>query len=276
MDLLDGNNKKLKIALIQMYVGTDKGKNLSEAMKKVEEAARKGAQVICLPECFNSPYGTQYFSSYAETLLFGPTCSVLKEAAKKHRVYLIGGSFPERGYSKEGNYTLFNTSTIWSPEGELLGIYRKMFHEHSKSFMVVETPFCKIGLGISYDLHFPDVAHIYTHKYGCQLLVFPAAFNMTAGPIHWELLARARAVDNQVFVAAVSPASNKNGDEVALGRSIVVDPFSSVIASATVGGEEILYANIDLRLTEEVRQQMPLTIENRNDFYDTNLVDLFM
>ena len=101
-------------------------------------------------------------------------------------------------------------------------------------------------------------------------------FNAT--PIHWELLARARAADNQVFVAAVSPATarDKKTDYVSWGHSIVVDPFSSVMASAAGGGEEIVYADIDLNLVEEARQQMPRKFQIPHDFYETNLVNLYM
>jgi len=284
MSSISATGRSFKLALIQLSVGANKAANLSRAVQKVEEAAKKGAQVISLPECFNSPYGTKYFPEYAESITDGPTCKALKEAAEKHKVYLIGGSFPERQII-DGKENLYNTSTVWSPEGNLIGEFRKLhlfdidipnkitFRESDaltagNSLTVVETPFCKIGLGICYDIRFPDIAQIYSRKHGCELLVYPGAFNMTTGPAHWDLLAKARAVDNQVFVATVSPARDESADYIAWGHSTIVDPFASVVSSAAGGEEEIVYADIDLDHLKTIRGQIPVTVQRRQDLID--------
>lgn len=280
MASLSSSGKTFKLALIQLSVGANKTANLARAAEKIEEAAKNGAQVVSLPECFNSPYGTKYFPEYAEAVPDGATSTALKEAAQKQKVYLIGGSYPEREIA-DGKEKLFNTSTAWSPEGEMIGLFRKMhlfdidipnkitFKESDalspgSNFTVIETPFCKIGLGICYDIRFPDLAQIYARNHGCQLLVYPGAFNMTTGPVHWELLAKGRALDNQVYVASVSPARDESAGYVAWGHSTVVDPFGTVVASAAAA-EEIVYADIDLNHLEAIRSQIPVTFQRRND-----------
>jgi omega-amidase len=113
--------KTFKLALIQMLVTSDKAKNLSTARRLVLSSAKEGAKVIVLPECFNSPYGTQYFAEYAEELSSSETRSALSAMAKETSTYLVGGSFPERSGSN-----LYNTCLVHSPSGELLSKYRKV------------------------------------------------------------------------------------------------------------------------------------------------------
>lgn len=189
-----------RLALIQLGVGANKSHNLVAAAKHVKEAAAKGAQLVSLPECFNSPYGTKFFPEYAENIPNGESCQALRDMATENKVYLIGGSIPESDGDK-----LYNTSTIWSPDGELVGKYRKMhlfdidvpgkitFKESEvlspgNDFLAFETPFGKIGMGICYDIRFSDLAKIYANM-GCHLLVYPGAFNMTTGKITHKRLA---------------------------------------------------------------------------------------
>jgi len=267
-----------RLGLIQLAVGANKAANVQRACDKVREAAANGAKVISLPECFNCPYGTKYFPEYAEAVPDGETCRSLREVAKSSKVFLIGGSIPERDSDK-----LYNTLTVWSPDGELLQTHRKMhlfdidipgkitFRESDvlspgNSFSTFETPYCKIGLGICYDIRFADLAQIYTRDFGCKLLVYPGAFNMTTGPEHWELLARGRAIDNQVYVASVSPARNTEADYVAWGHSLVVDPFAKVVAKSEAD-EDIIYADIDIHNLEERRNQIPVQKQRREELY---------
>ena len=198
-----------RLALVQLAVGANKSQNLVNAASKVREAVVAGAKLVTLPECFNSPYGTTHFPEYAEPVPNGESCEALQTMAKENKVYLIGGSIPERDGDR-----LFNTATVWSPEGRMIAKHRKMhlfdidvpgkitFKESDAltagdDFTTFETPFAKVGLGICYDIRFADLAQIYARDFGCQLMLYPGAFNMTTGPDHWELLARARAVDNQ-------------------------------------------------------------------------------
>ncbi|PKK32536.1 nitrilase family, member 2 [Columba livia] len=265
-----------RLALVQLHVSPVKSGNLQRACGLVREAAAQGANVVALPECFNSPYGTQYFKEYAEKIP-GESTQKLSEVAKECSIYLIGGSIPEEDGGK-----LYNTCTVFGPDGAMLAKHRKVhlfdinipgkiqFKESEtlspgNSFSMFDTSYCKVGLGICYDIRFAEMAQIYGQK-GCQLLIYPGAFNLTTGPAHWELLQRGRAVDNQVYVATVSPARDEKASYVAWGHSTVVNPWGEVIAKA--GAEEtVVYTDIDLKKLAEIRQQLPILSQKRGDLY---------
>uniref|UniRef100_A0A3B1IH45 omega-amidase n=1 Tax=Astyanax mexicanus TaxID=7994 RepID=A0A3B1IH45_ASTMX len=273
---------KFRLAVVQLAVTKVKSDNLQRACSLVKEAAGQGAKVVVLPECFNSPYGTGFFAEYAEKIP-GESTQALSEAAKESGVFLVGGSIPEEDGEK-----LFNTCSVFGPDGKILVKHRKIhlfdidvpgkirFQESETlspgcSLSMFETPFCKVGVGICYDMRFAELAQIYARK-GCQLLVYPGAFNMTTGPAHWELLQRARALDNQVYVATASPARDETASYVAWGHSTVVNPWGEVITKA--GSEEsVVYADIDLQYLSDVRQQIPITTQRRNDIYSVSAVN---
>ncbi|XP_023338709.1 omega-amidase NIT2 [Eurytemora carolleeae] len=274
-----GVANKFKLALIQLAVGSNKTENIKRAALKISEAAQNGAHVISLPECFNSPYGTKYFQDYSESIPDGPSSKLLSETARACKVYLIGGSIPETSEGK-----LYNTSTVWCPEGNLLVVHRKIhlfdidvpgkitFKESDalspgNTFTTFDTPWCKIGVGICYDIRFAELAQVYRDK-GCKLLVYPGAFNMTTGPAHWELLGRGRALDNQVYVATPSPARDTSSEYIAWGHSSIISPWGEVVSS-TDEKESIVYADIDLDFLESVRGQIPISKQKRSDLYET-------
>lgn len=266
-----------RLALVQLAVTASKSDNLARASKLIKEAASKGANIVALPECFNSPYGTSYFPEYAEPIP-GPSTETLVNAAKENNIFLIGGSIPEEDKGK-----LYNTCTVYNPSGDMIAKHRKVhlfdidvpgkirFQESEtlspgNSFSVFDTPMCRIGIGICYDIRFAEMAQIYARN-GCKLLIYPGAFNMTTGPAHWELLTRARALDNQLYVATVSPARDETASYVAWGHSTAVSPWGEVVA--TTGHEEnIVYVDVDLGLVDQVRGQIPITVQRRNDMYE--------
>ncbi|RVE48653.1 hypothetical protein evm_006724 [Chilo suppressalis] len=269
----------LKIALVQLAVGPDKAKNVAAAVQEIHKAKEKGAQLVALPECFNSPYGTKYFEEYAEEVPSGETSRALSKAAAEAGVCVVGGTVPERCGSR-----LYNTCAVWDSNGKLLAQHRKIhlfdidipnkitFKESevlSPGDQLTTFQFngIKIGLGICYDLRFGEMAHIMA-KEGCSLLIYPGAFNMTTGPKHWELLARARAVDNQLWVALVSPARDQTASYVAWGHSLLVDPWGAVTGQLE-HVPDALHATIDLNTVEEVRSQIPIRMQRRTDIYDT-------
>lgn len=235
----------LRIALLQLKVTKDKTENVRHAITRIKDAVTKdNAKVVALPECFNCPYGTKYFGEYAETIPDGFTSQELSKTARELGIYLIGGSIPEQDKDK-----LYNTCTVWGPQGDLIAKHRKMhlfdidipggirFKEsevlsagNSFTTFQVDEHF-KIGLGICYDIRFEEMARIYRDM-GCNVLVYPGAFNMTTGPMHWELLQRGRAVDTQCFVATASPARDTSSEYVAYGHSMVVDPWGKVVSTA--------------------------------------------
>ncbi|XP_062306618.1 omega-amidase NIT2 [Osmerus eperlanus] len=270
---------KFRLAVVQLHVTKVKADNLSKARGLIKEAASQGAKVVVLPECFNSPYGTGFFPEYAEKIP-GESTQVLSEAAKESGVYLVGGSIPEEDEGK-----LYNTCAVFGPDGSLVLKHRKIhlfdidvpgkirFQESEtlspgSGLSVFDTPYCKVGVGICYDIRFAELAQLYAKK-GCQLLVYPGAFNMTTGPAHWELLQRGRAVDNQVYVATASPARDETASYVAWGHSSVVNPWGEVISKAGTD-ETVVYADIDLQYLADVRQQIPITAQRRGDLYSVS------
>jgi omega-amidase len=280
-------SKPLKLALVQLSTGADKAANLARARSKVLEAASKGANLVVLPECFNSPYGTKYFPKYAEELLpsppseeKSPSFHALSNIAKEAKCFLIGGSIPEYG-KEEDKY--FNTNLTFDPEGRLLATHRKVhlfdidipgkikFKESEvlspgNNVTVVDLPgYGKIGIAICYDIRFPELATIAARK-GAFLLVYPGAFNLTTGERHWTLQARARAVDNQTYVALCSPARDMDADYNAWGHSMIVDPDANVLEELDEE-EGIAYAELDGSRIEEVRKGIPVTTQRRFDVY---------
>ena len=196
-----------QIGPLTSRTGADKSANLSHARSKVLEAAKAGASMIVLPECFNSPYGCQYFPKYAEVLPSppskedSPSWHMLSSVAAETKTYLIGGSIPEFVPEKKEYY---NTSLVFSPNGQLLATHRKThlfdidipgkikFKESDvltpgNKVTIVDLPeYGKIGLAICYDVRFPELATIAARK-GAFMCVYPGAFNTTTGPMHWKL-----------------------------------------------------------------------------------------
>ncbi|XP_058466170.1 omega-amidase NIT2-like [Malaya genurostris] len=273
-----------RIALLQLKVGSNKTENVENALGKIRNAVQEhGARVVALPECFNSPYGTKYFSEYAEEVPTGETSQSLSAVAKELGIYLIGGTIPEKVDTEN---KIYNTCTVWSPEGQLLAKYRKIhlfdidipggitFRESDvltggNQLAVIPVDGAKIGIGICYDIRFDELARIYRNQ-GCDVLIYPGAFNMKTGPLHWELLARARANDTQSYVATISPARDKEAGYIAWGHSMVVDPWAKVVASAKEH-EDIVLADVNLKTVDEVRAQIPIFRQRRTDMYETKL-----
>ncbi|KAI9820139.1 MAG: hypothetical protein M1832_003846 [Thelocarpon impressellum] len=279
--------KPLKIALIQLAIGPDKAANLSRARTKVLEASKAGASLVVLPECFNSPYGTKYFAQYAETLLpspptatQSPTFHALSALARESATCLVGGSIPEYDPSTQKHH---NTSLTFSPSGTLLATHRKIhlfdiaipnkitFRESdalspgNKLTIFTLPGYGKIAVAICYDVRFPELAAI-AARAGAFLLVYPGAFNTTTGPLHWSLQARARAMDNQVYVALCSPARDAGAEYHAWGHSMVVDPNAAVLAEADED-EATVYADLSDERIEETRAAIPLYAQRRFDVY---------
>jgi len=280
--------KPVKLALVQLASGGDKAHNLSHARTKVLEAVNQHkANIVVLPECFNSPYGTKYFPKYAETLLpsppsesQSPSFHALSKLAKEAGVYLVGGSIPEY---EETSKKHFNTSLTFGPTGELLATHRKVhlfdidipgkikFKESEvldpgNKVTLIDLPeYGKIAIAICYDIRFPELATIAARK-GAFLLLYPGAFNLTTGALHWELLARARATDNQIYTALCSPARDMSADYHAWGHSMIVDP-NAEIKEELDEKEGIIAFELDGDRIEEIRKGIPISTQRRFDVY---------
>ncbi|CAK9303484.1 unnamed protein product [Gordionus sp. m RMFG-2023] len=276
--------RKLKLALIQLNISDNKLDNFKKVANYVKEAARSGSALIILPEFCCNPYSNTYYKNHGEAIP-GNLFYFLSDVAKQNKVFLVAGSIPEKynGY-------FYATSLAFNLNGQLLAQFRKIhlfdvnipnkliFNESSKiksgnQIVTFNMYNIKIGLGRCYDLRFPEMAILY-RKLGCHLLLYPSAFSYVTGPPHWELLLRARALDNQVYCAGVSSAADNNpAGHTTFGHSLVTDPWGKVIAK-TDEKESILYSEIDMDYLEEVRQQMPLSNQKRGDLYSLEYYDV--
>ena len=256
----------LRLALIQMRVLADKQTNLSHARALLEEAARRGAELAVLPEMFCCPYSNACFRPYSEEA-GGPVWSFLSQTARELGLYLVGGSMPELSDGQ-----VYNTSYVFDPRGIQIAKHRKAhlfdidvekgqkFRESDtltpgNALTLFDTEFGRFGLCICFDFRFQELAKSMADA-GAQLILVPAAFNMTTGPAHWELLFRQRAVDNQIFTAGAAP----------YGNSILVDPWGTVLARAGAG-EEIILADVDLTRNAAIRRQLPIRAARRPELY---------
>ena len=213
-----------------------------------------------------------------------PTMAMLAKEVKRHRITLIGGSIPEISDDK-----VYNTSTIMNWESDRITKHRKLHlfdvnvpggicFQESETLTAGDDftvyPYSStsasfsIGLGICYDVRFPELALAYTQK-GCRMLVYPSAFNMTTGPLHWDILAKGRAVDTQSFVVMCSPARDEKGDYVAYGHSMIVSPWGKVIGELDEK-EGLLLADVDLNECDQVRAAIPTKDQKRYDLYELN------
>lgn len=270
--------ERFRIAICQTNVVNKKSENIEKALKAIEESAKNKAELIVLPEMFNCPYSSSKFKAYAESEGRGQTLASISEAAKALGVYIVAGSIPEIS-----NERIYNTSFIFDRTGKIIGKHRKMhlfdinipdkivFKESDilakgNKATVVDTEMCRIGVAICYDMRFPELLRLMVLK-GAELIVIPAAFNMVTGPAHWELLIRTRALDNQVYVAAASPARDCSASYVAYGNSMVADPWGRVVNRAGEK-EEIIYADIDRNMVRKVRNELPLLEHRRLDIYE--------
>jgi predicted amidohydrolase len=268
---------EFKLALCQMEVIDNKDSNIKKALEMIKVAAENKSDMVILPEMFNCPYDNSKFREYAEERKNSKTLKAIKESAKELNLYIVAGSIPEL---EDDN--LYNSSFIFDRDGEIIASHRKMhlfdidiagkinFKESEtlsagNQITVVDTELCKIGVAICYDIRFPELLRLMALK-GAELIVIPGAFNMTTGPAHWETLIRSRAIDNQLYVAAVSPARNEELSYVAYGNSMVADPWGEIVARAGEK-EEIVYADIKLSKIKEVRKELPVLNGRRNDIY---------
>lgn len=242
----------------------------------IEDSVTRGSDIIILPEMFNCPYDSTFFGRFCESYP-GETVNLLSVLARLNSVYIIGGSIPE---SEGGN--IYNTSYCFDRKGGLIGRHRKIhlfdveieggiIFKESKTITagsevtVIQTEFCKIGVAICYDMRFPELIRKMVLN-GAKIIVVPAAFNMTTGPAHWNILARTRALDNQVYFIAASPARDEKASYTAYGHSLIADPWGDIIAEASEK-EEIIFSEINLDFVDKIRRELPLLKHRKEEVY---------
>jgi N-carbamoylputrescine amidase len=288
--------RKYKIAAVQMKMGSDPEANFASALKHVHEAARLGAQIVCLPELFR----TQYFCQREELALFdlaetipGPSTQKLGEVAREVKIAIVASLFERR---TAGLY--HNTAVTIGADGAIASIYRKMhipddplyyekyyFTPGDLGFKAVDMEFGRVGTLVCWDQWYPEGARL-TALQGAEVLFYPTAIGWhpaekdefgAAQYDAWKTIQRAHAIANGVYVAAVNRVGMEHGDIKGnraegpglefWGGSFIADPFGRVIAKASHENEEILLAEVDLELIEETRRNWPFLRDRRIDAY---------
>jgi N-carbamoylputrescine amidase len=290
------DNRKYKVGLVQMAMGPDPEKNFAAAVGHVREAARKGAQIVCLPELFRA----QYFCQREDLNLFdlaeaipGPSTKALGEVAREARVVIVASLFERRA---PGLY--HNTAVTLGVDGSIASVYRKMhipddplyyekyyFTPGDLGFKSVDTAYGRVGTLVCWDQWYPEGARL-TALQGAEVLFYPTAIGWhpaekaefgAAQYEAWQTIQRAHAIANGVYVAGVNRVGHETGDVLGnraegpglefWGGSFLADPFGRVIAKASHTEEEILLGEIDVALIEETRRNWPFLRDRRIDAY---------
>lgn len=268
---------KLKIAVLQTKVYAEKQQNIEALEKKLEELKNENVDFVTLPEMFNCPYQTSNFPLYGEPE-GGESWQACSDLARRYGIYLSAGSMPEK--DEEGN--VYNTAYVFDRQGRQIAKHRKVhlfdinvkggqcFKESDtltagNEVTVFDTEFGKMGLCICYDLRFPELARLMVQE-GAKVILVPAAFNMTTGPAHWEILFRNRGLDNQSFVVGTAPARDASSGYTSWGHSIVVSPWGDVVSQMDEK-EGYMIQELDLDRVMQVRSELPLLAHRRLDLY---------
>ena len=267
----------MKIAALQMVSTTDVARNLDRAASLIDQAARAGAQLVALPEyfCHLGRRDTDKLA-LAEDDGAGPIQQLLSDCARRAGVWVVGGTLPMRTAQPE---RVRNSCCVYAPDGRRVARYDKIHlfaydngREHYDEGRVLEpgdTPVAfdadrlRIGLSVCYDVRFPELYRALCTP-PCDLLCVPSSFTHTTGSAHWELLLRARAVENQAYVIAPAQGGTHENGRRTWGHSMVIDPWGEVLAVRDEG-EGLVMAQIDRARIDGVRQQLPALTHRRVD-----------
>lgn len=269
-------------AVCQVTATPDKQVNFAACKQLVEDAKQRGASMVFLPEGFD-----YIGSSRDETLalsesLTGDTISQYTQLARKLEVWLSLGGFHERGHDWESDRRIYNSHIIIDDKGDIVSVYRKshLFDVElpekgvslkESAFTIpgpslvspVQTPIGKVGLGICYDLRFPELS-LALQRSGAEILTFPSAFTVATGAAHWEVLLRARAIETQCFVLAAAQVGRHHEKRSSYGHALAVDPWGEVVGDC--GGENpgVVLVEIDLEKVSSTRRNMPVQQHRRD------------
>jgi deaminated glutathione amidase len=255
------------VAAVQMVSTPDVAENFDTASRLVAQAAAQGAQLVTLPEYWPiMGMGDADKLAHAETPGEGPIQQFMSALAARHRIWLIGGTLP---LVSGAAGKVLNTLLVYDPEGRPASRYDKIHlfgftrgeESYNESRTIVpgsavgtfEAPFGRVGLSVCYDLRFPE---LYRAMGECTLIVVPAAFTHTTGMAHWEVLLRARAIENQCYVLAAAQGGTHRNGRRTFGHSMLVDPWGEVTALLREG-EGVVVGNIDQALLARVRESLP-------------------
>lgn len=260
-------NKSFNVAAIQMVSTPLPEENMAAARRHAQQAAQQGAKLILLPEYW-AVMGMREEDKllHAEKLDDGPIQAAMSDIARDLGVWLIGGTLPL--ISPEAGKVL-NTTLVYQPNGERFSRYDKIHlfgfvkgdeaYDESRTILagetvsVAETSFGKVGLSVCYDLRFPE---LYRAMGDCTLIVVPAAFTYTTGKAHWEILLRARAIENQCYVLAAAQGGKHPNGRRTWGHSMLIDPWGE-IKTVLAEGEGVVLGSVEQARLEEVRNALP-------------------
>src|SRR5437762_3352301 len=258
---------RIRVACVQLTSRADKAENLEKTERLVAEAAAGGADVVLLPEKWNAIGDAETLHEAAETIETGESVEAMRGWASRHGITLVGGSITER---REGREKLSNTSLVFDPDGELVALYRKIHlfdvevggHVYRESEaeepgtepVVARAEDWVVGLSVCYDVRFPELYRILALA-GAELVTVPAHFTTPTGRDHWHVLLRARAIENQLYVAAAAQVGEAVPGRPAYGRSLVVDAWGTVLAQAP-DEETVIVAEIDRARMREIRTKL--------------------
>jgi predicted amidohydrolase len=268
----------LKVAAVQLNSTADTAANMAAADRLTRAAAADGAHLIVLPEKWTVLGRDEDLRAGAQTL-DGPAISWARELARELRIELVAGSIVER---RDGSPLLANTSVHIDTHGELRAAYRKlhMFDVEVEGRAYRESAVTEpgseivpsatadgveLGLAICYDLRFPELFGALARR-GARVIALPAAFTLPTTRDHWEILVRARAIENEVFVIAANQVGPHPGGNHSGGSSMIVDPWGVVLARAQ-DREGWITAELDLARQQEIRTQLPVSAHRRGDVY---------
>ena len=262
----------MRVAAVQLNSNGDKGRNLAAAERLVRESAAGGADLVALPEKWNLLAGGEELVEGAEPL-DGPSLTAARGWARELGIHLLAGSISERGGEGE---KASNTSVLVGPDGEDVAVYRKihMFDvdaggvsyresEHERPGAEPVTALLGelvLGMSVCYDLRFPELFRILALR-GARVVAVPSAFTLATGRDHWEVLLRARAIEDQVFVVAPNQSGEAPPHYSSFGRSMIVDPWGVVLGTAP-DGEGFVVADLDFAAQDRVRESLP-SLANR-------------
>ncbi len=272
------NGREMVVAAIQMSSTPDKQENFVAAEHLIREAVESGAELVALPELWSCHGLDSVYHENAETIP-GPTTEFLGNLARELRIYILGGSILE---GVPDTTKLHNTSTFFGPDGELSAVYRKIHLfdvkapdraylesktiEPGERIVTSKAGVATLGLSVCYDVRFPELYRLLALR-GAEILTVPAAFTLQTGKDHWELLLRARAVENQAFVIAPAQWGQKADGRWTYGRSMIVDPWGTVLATCPDRDGHAL-ATLDLNYLDRFREEFPALMNRRPAAYD--------
>jgi predicted amidohydrolase len=261
-------SQRFLAAAVQLCAGADKAANLATAARLSRQAAERGAALIVLPEVFFWR-GARADERAAAEPIPGPTSERLAALAAELGVHLVGGSLLE---AVPGEAKAYNTCLVFDPHGALLATYRKVHlfdvdipghvtvresdtRLHGAAAVTVRTALGTLGLSVCYDLRFPELYRALSTA-GAEIVCVPAAFTFATGAHHWEILLRARAIENQVYVVAPNQIGRSASGVMDFGHSLIVDPWGTPIARAS-NQDCVILAEIDRDYLARVRRELP-------------------